>query len=155
MKIRAFVKTDKDAVITLVKNGLKEFGFEYDNTTSESDLVDINKEYFTNNGTFLIIENEVSQIVATGAIKEVRKNIFKIRKMYVVKTYRKKGLGKKMLTALIEFARQKNATQIFLETSSAMISAINLYRSFGFELSKNNPVSPRCDCTFIKNIVND
>src|SRR6056297_1795394 len=105
MNIRTYNKNDKEHVIHLVKDGLTDFGFPYSEETSESDLKDIEKEYFDNNGTFLIMENDNHEIIATGAIKEIKKSIFKIRKMYVHKSQRKKGFGKEILIHLLSFAK--------------------------------------------------
>jgi len=150
MYIRTYNKNDKDNVIHLVKEGLAEFGFTYSKETSESDLMDIEKEYFDNNGTFLIMENDNQEIIATGAIKEIKIGTFKVRKMYVHKSQRKRGYGKEILIHLLRFAKDRRAKIVLLETSSQMTAAIGLYKSFGFELSDEEPVSPRCDITLTK-----
>lgn len=152
MNIRTYNKKDKENVIRLVKDGLTEFDFDYSKETSESDLANIEKEYLGNNGTFLILENNNHKLIATGAIKEIKKNIYKIRKMYVHKSQRRKGYGKETLIHLLKFAKDKGAKKVVLETSSLMTNAIGLYKNFGFELSKEEPLSPRCDFTLTKNI---
>ena len=56
MKIREFNHEDLDNIIKLVKQGLSDFGLTYSSETSEADLENIQKEYFQDGGTFLILE---------------------------------------------------------------------------------------------------
>src|SRR5680860_942530 len=93
MKIRTANNTDRDNIVQLVKDGLKEFGFDYSPETSESDLLDIEREYIKNGGTFLVLENKKNELIATGALKKLSNNQYKIRKMYVSKSHRRKGYG--------------------------------------------------------------
>ncbi len=151
MNLRRANIRDTERIVKLVKSGLKEFGFVYSSETSESDLLNIEREYFGNNGIFLVLENN-NKLIATGAIKEIKKNIFKIRKMYVDKSQRGKGFGKQILIHLIEFATSKGAKNIVLETSILMTNAVQLYTIFGFQISKQKPSSPRCDLTLVKRL---
>ncbi|NAY91077.1 GNAT family N-acetyltransferase [Muricauda sp. JGD-17] len=155
MNIRAYHKNDKENIIQLVKGGLAEFGFEYSQETSESDLANVESEYFGNNGTFVILENDNRELLAVGAIKEVEKRTFKIRKMYVAKNQRGKGFGKVILDYLLQTAKEKGAKKVVLETSTLMTSAIGLYKKFGFKKTYERPSSPRCDFTFTKTMKDD
>ncbi|MEM9328479.1 MAG: GNAT family N-acetyltransferase [Bacteroidota bacterium] len=155
MNIRPYHKNDKESVIQLVKDGLAEFGFEYAPATSESDLTKIESEYFGNNGTFLILENDDGQLLAIGAIKEIEGRTFKIRKMYVAKSQRGRGFGKVVLEHLLSTAKERGAIQVVLETSVWMASAIGLYEKFGFEKIDGKPSSPRCDLMFAKKVTDD
>ncbi|MGB5819002.1 MAG: GNAT family N-acetyltransferase [Saonia sp.] len=152
MNIRDATHRDTNNIIQLVKTVLKEFGFQYSPDTSESDLMNIHQEYLDNEGAFLIMEDNAHTLIATGALKKIGDGCFKIRKMYVHKLHRRNGYGKEILIRLIEIALKKGATTIVLETSALMISAQNLYASFGFEVIAKKPTSPRCDITMVKKI---
>ncbi|MEQ9467930.1 MAG: GNAT family N-acetyltransferase [Ekhidna sp.] len=151
MNIRKANKEDTNAIVSLVKEGLSGFGFDYSARTSEADLNDIEEAYTNNGGSFLIIEDE-GELVATGALKKISDGIFKIRKMYVQKRYRNQGYGKKILESLLQEASNKKAKVINLETSKLMKSAIALYRSYGFEESEGKAESPRCDMLMTKKL---
>ena len=155
MKIRYFNPGDKKNIIHLVKEGLDEFGFIFSPETSESDLHNIEKEYHTPGGAFLIMENNDNELIATGALKRITNDQYKIRKMYVSKQHRKKGFGKLMLEHLITVAKQKNAKTLILETSDKMVSAIALYKYYQFNPIDKKPVSSRCNITMIKYIHDD
>jgi ribosomal-protein-alanine N-acetyltransferase len=50
----------------------------------------------------------------------------------VAKTYQKQGLGRLLLVHMIEIAKAKQATNMFLEVRPSNISAIALYEVMGF-----------------------
>lgn len=152
MKIRNADAKDRDDIIRLVKDGLKEFDFEYSEATSEADLENFIEEYFEHNGAFLVMIDANEKIIGTGAIREIEEGVYKIRKMYVDKGQQGKGYGKAILVELLDFARKSGAKTVKLETSTSMIAATGLYKRFGFELTKDQPLSPRCDLTMTKTI---
>ncbi len=51
----------------------------------------------------------------------------------VIKAYWNKGIGRALLTELIEFGKAKGLEQIELEVVAENARAISLYRKFGFE----------------------
>lgn len=51
-------------------------------------------------------------------------------------TQRRKGLGRQLVQALIEFARCEHARLLILEVRRSNMAAIALYRSFGFSVSR-------------------
>jgi len=50
----------------------------------------------------------------------------------VKQNYQRQGYGKQVVLHLLEFAKEKKATNIFLEVRPSNISAINLYEQLGF-----------------------
>lgn len=59
--------------------------------------------------------------------------------------YRKIGVGKALISALLDFAKKNEATKLFLEVRESNIAAISLYRGFGFYevgISKNHYKEP-------------
>jgi len=144
MKLRNAQPEDINAIIRLVKEGLKEFGFVYSPKTSEADIEHFVETYSKNDGAFIVIE-QGNELIATGALLRVSEGKYKIRKMYVAIAFRNQGLGKKILEALLKEAKLKKANEVVLETSKMMTAAISLYRSYGFKEIDQKPESPRCD----------
>jgi len=56
----------------------------------------------------------------------------KIGRMAVLKNYRRRGIGRKMIQALMDFGRKNSITDFHL---SAQITAIGFYEKMGFEPS--------------------
>ena len=55
-----------------------------------------------------------------------------VKRMFVRPIYRGRGLGKAMLNRLAEYARNKGAKVLRLETGIYEVEAIGLYESWGF-----------------------
>ena len=58
-----------------------------------------------------------------------------LKRMYVRRAFRGQGLGKSLLSHLAEYAQQRGAAVLRLETGIYEQAAMGLYESFGFERS--------------------
>jgi GNAT superfamily N-acetyltransferase len=58
---------------------------------------------------------------------------YEVAKMAVTESCQGKGIGKKLLQAVIASARAAGATRLHLETNSKLATAIHLYESVGFK----------------------
>jgi len=127
----------------IVSSVLEEYGLEI----GEIDfcLEDVEKYYFENGGYFGVLLDENEEIVATAGLLNLGEKSAELRKMYLLSKHRGKGLGKFMLTALIDKARDLGFKRIELETASVLIEAIDLYKKFGFRAFDSNHIADRCD----------
>ncbi|HEY1751308.1 MAG TPA: GNAT family N-acetyltransferase [Caulobacteraceae bacterium] len=57
---------------------------------------------------------------------------FEVAKMAVADSHKGRGLGRALMAACVERARQLGAPRLYLETNSGLAPALGLYRSFGF-----------------------
>ena len=67
----------------------------------------------------------------------------------VLSAYRRRGFGRLIVGALIEYARENGLTEIYLEVRESNVAAQALYESYGFECvgrRKNFYRNPREDC---------
>lgn len=66
---------------------------------------------------------------------EVRKKLLlcEIKKLYIVKKYRRSGIGKELMNMIREWSKRNNAHRLRIEVFSKNRSAINFYRNIGFE----------------------
>jgi GNAT superfamily N-acetyltransferase len=58
---------------------------------------------------------------------------YEVAKMAVTESFKRAGIGRKLLAAVILAARDLGATRLFLETNHTMTPAIRLYESLGFQ----------------------
>ncbi|HUZ94066.1 MAG TPA: GNAT family N-acetyltransferase [Edaphobacter sp.] len=58
--------------------------------------------------------------------------VYQIAKMAVDEQHRRRGIGRKLLSHVIEEARAAGATLLTLESSDKLTSAVHLYESLGF-----------------------
>lgn len=70
--------------------------------------------------------------LACGCFKNLNNETAEIKRMYVLKNARSKGLSKKILTELENWAKELNIKTLLLETSVHFKVARALYTSFGF-----------------------
>ena len=75
--------------------------------------------------------------VACGCFKKVDTETVEIKRMFVRKNQRGKGLSKKILSELERWAREQQFTYAVLETSVHFQTAHNLYASAGYEIIDN------------------
>lgn len=81
-----------------------------------------------------------------------------LRKMYFLPELRGRGIGRQLLTHLLEQMRAAGYHQAYLETSTQMEAARSLYRSVGFE-ELDGPIGDTghtfCDRRFLKRLSDD
>ena len=104
----------------------------YESIHELKDMDDIQKSYFENGGTFLVmIEN--GQIICTGAIRQLEGDICELKRLWLLTKYHGQGLGYRMLQACLAFAREQGYKRIRLETErEAQSRAYNFYKQIGF-----------------------
>ncbi len=84
----------------------------------------------------LIAYNEETP-VACGAIKEYDKDSAEVKRMFVLKDFRGKGISKLILTELERWAKELGFNSTILETGKKQISALNLYEKAGYTVIPN------------------
>lgn len=75
--------------------------------------------------------------VACGCFKKFDEDSVEIKRMFVRKDYRGKGLSKKILAELEQWAKEKNYQASVLETSIHFTTARKLYSSAGYKTIPN------------------
>jgi putative acetyltransferase len=108
-------------------NELKEDQATYDQFNKVPDI-----------STVLIIY-QGQQPVACGCFKEIDANTVEIKRMFVEKEWRRKGLSKLILNELEQWAMQKGFENAILETSIHFTTARQLYESSGYTIIPNYP----------------
>ena len=93
----------------------------------------------------LLLGIEGEQIAGCIALRRFSDGACEIKRLYVRPEFRGQGLGKKLVTTLLETAREIGYQRMFLDTlPGKMDEAIALYRSLGFrEIAPyyHNPVA--------------
>lgn len=152
--IRTWQPRDREACIELIGAILAEYGLEWDPTTADKDVVEVEKAY--HHGEFWVIEDVQSlQIVGTGAFYEVPQRgigAIEIRKMYLSPKVRRRGLGSFLLAALEERARQLEYSMAYIETASVLKEACALYKARSYVLS-DGLETERCDLVLEKELL--
>jgi len=102
---------------------------------------------------FQVFVDEKDRVVACGALKVVWTDLGEIRSLAVKNSYRKKGLGKKIVTLLLQEAAEMGMERVFVLTYvPAFFESLDFKRIPKTRLPRkiwgdciNCPKFPRCD----------
>ncbi|MGA9769861.1 MAG: GNAT family N-acetyltransferase [Blastocatellia bacterium] len=84
-----------------------------------------------------IVEKEGTVAGSIGIVEASRQNA-QLRWLLLHTSLRGHGIGRILVEEAIRFCKEKNYSQIFLWTASALAAAAKLYRSTGFQLAEEN-----------------
>jgi len=148
-RLRRASNKDREAITGLVYGVLKEYGLKPDPAATDADLTDIEQSYFARGGAFFVLEDKRGSIIGAYGLYPLQDRTCELRKMYLHKDYRGKGLGKLLLDSALAQARELGFTRVTLETASVLKEAIALYESYGFVEYTPDHMSERCDQAYV------
>ena len=148
-KLRSATNTDCEPVRNLVFTVLAEYGLKPDPACTDADLRDIEQSYFRRAGVFYVLEEEGGSIIGSYGLYPVDSNTCELRKMYLHRDHRGKGLGRRLLEQALTEARRLDFKRITLETASVLKEAIRLYERYGFKPYTPAHLSRRCDQAYV------
>ncbi|OHB60879.1 MAG: hypothetical protein A2168_04360 [Planctomycetes bacterium RBG_13_50_24] len=134
---------------SLVYGILREYDLKPDPACTDADIKDIESSYFDRGGMFFVLETEDGSIIGAYGLYPINERTCELRKMYLHKAYRGKGLGKFLLDDALSKARQLGFEKMILETASVLKEAIALYKSYGFVQYNPQHMSSRCDQAYL------
>jgi len=139
IEIREYTPALKKHFKSLNYEWLEEY-FQVEKT-DEKILSDPRGKVIKNGGAifFACIDDNV---VGTAALVKHRDETMELAKMAVTKKFQGRGIGAKLTQAIINRARELNAEAIYLQTSTKLKAAKNLYQKFGFKKTQKSPFKP-------------
>jgi len=148
-KLRPANNKDCENIASLVYGILREYDLKPDPACTDADIKDIESSYFGRGGKFFVLETEDGSIVGAYGLYLINEQTCELRKMYLHKAHRGKGLGKFLLDDALSKARQLGFERMILETASVLKEAIALYKSYGFIEYNPKHMSSRCDQAYL------
>ncbi len=148
IQITKATNTDAAAIKQLILGILKDYGLKPAPASTDSDLEDIQKHYWQNKGCFYVLKKD-DQIIGSFALCKINDHLCELRKMYLNRNFRGRRLGRKMMVAAFEQAKELGYKSIMLETASVLKEAISLYEKYGFKPYTPDHLSARCDQAYI------
>jgi len=111
---------------------LEESIVKYSAKGTLKDLDNIQKNYFENGGTFLVLHDN-GHIIGTGAIRYLEEGICELKRMWLLTEYHHQGFGYRMIQELFSVARAKEYKLMRLETDfEFQTRAVEFYKQLGF-----------------------
>src|SRR3989338_4148469 len=120
----------KDQTIKFILSILEdEFGYT---GVGRPDLYDIANVYQKDSKSNFWLATSENELVGTIAIKNYRNGRGFLKRMYVKKEMRSKGIGQQLADVMLKFAKNSDYRIIFASTVEEFVSARNFYKKNGF-----------------------
>jgi ribosomal protein S18 acetylase RimI-like enzyme len=145
MQIIPVNTSSQQQVIDALHEILKDEWGSYVSKEKDPDLFQIKDYYINDGGNFWICIDDDHRVIGTIALKIFHiheKTIAYLKRFYLRKEYRGRGIGKNLLDTAISFCRKNTISEIVLGTNPESDRAIQLFRKAGFhefELYKDLP----------------
>lgn len=110
---------------------VREFNISFDvNAMLERDMAKL-QQFAPPSGRLLLGECE-GKIAGCAGLRKIAENVGEIKRMYVRPEYRKKGIGRSLVKAIINESHQIGYSNLRLDSAPYAKEAHALYRSLGF-----------------------
>ncbi len=110
---------------------VREFNISFDvNAMLERDMAKL-QQFAPPSGRLLLGECE-GKIAGCAGLRKIGENVGEIKRMYVRREYRRKGIGRSLVKAIINESHQIGYLNLRLDSAPFAKEAHALYRSLGF-----------------------
>jgi GNAT superfamily N-acetyltransferase len=93
-------------------------------------------------GGRLVVAREGDEFAGCGALRPVGADTVELRRLWVRRPFRKRGLARAIVESLLAWAREAGYRKVRLEVLSVMPQADTLFRALGFEPLPEDRASP-------------
>ena len=105
-RLRPATNGDAGQIKDLVYTVLQEYGLRPDPDDTDADLEDIEQSYLARGGAFCVLETENGSIIGAYGLCPMAEGSCELRKMYLSREHRGKGLGRRLLDDALTKARR-------------------------------------------------
>jgi putative acetyltransferase len=148
-RLRPATNADCRPVTELVYAVLGEYHLAPDPACTDADLKDIEQSYLERGGAFYVLEDRDGSVIGSYGLYPLQPGTCELRKMYLHRDYRGRGLGRRLLEDALANARRLGFARMTLETASVLKEAIRLYEGYGFTPYQPDHLSARCDQAYV------
>lgn len=134
--IRPIKAGDDDALLNLFIYVRREHvGFDETIRLSYPDDHNLSRNYRGPRSRYWVAETEGRVVGGAGIapLKGGDRHVGELQKMYLLPEARGVGLGRVLLDACVDFAREKDFRRLYVETNAMLASAVALYETYGFK----------------------
>jgi GNAT superfamily N-acetyltransferase len=112
--------------VSLVVDTLREFGFEPD--------AELDRDLDDPAGTYAALWIAIAGGIVVGsvALRDLGRDGYELKRMYLRSVCRGRGVGKRLLAVALDWARENRAQVVRLDTAEQMVAARRLYEWAGF-----------------------
>jgi putative acetyltransferase len=151
--VRPWEVADRLVVAGVIGEVLAEYGLGWEPEGADRDVLEIEKYYLETGGEFWTLLNEEGQVIGSAGYHPISRSVgaVEIRKMYLLRDYRGRGLGRYVLGELEQAIKSRGFREIWIETASVLVEAVGLYENSGYAAS-SGVETLRCDRVYVKKL---
>ena len=138
--LRLMSPGDMPAIAGLMVEYFSELGLDLEQDGLDHDLAD--PEYGYQEGGFLLLCHGGEPVGCVG-LRAWGEDAGEVKRMFIQKEHRGRGLGGKLLTTVVEMACEKGFSRLLLDTKKNLKAANHLYQKQGFKDTMNYNLNPR------------
>lgn len=156
-QIRTIEKKDNQAVESIIRSCLIEFGANHEGTAwADPDLGRFSEIYNSEGNCYWVAEDENGKIVGGTGIGNLEgaEGVCELQKMYCLPEARGTGLARQLMDIALDYAGQYYE-HCYLETLENMVAAQKFYEKCGFHRTYEPVVETAhfaCDVRYIKKL---
>jgi len=124
-------QSDSETIKSILLNTFEEYKIDLPDSYSFSDIDNIDNCYIGHGGEFIVLSME-SKVIGFVGLRPIDSTRIELKRLYIVRGERGKGLGSCLLSMALNFSRDKGYRIIQLETSSKFKEAVTLYEKNDF-----------------------
>lgn len=145
MTIRHYLPADREQVSQFWINIWQEMGWD----DAIEGIEDIAGFLHFPEGFLLVIE-EANEILACAGVKPIANSIGIMKRFYLAKQLRGKGVSEKLLTSLIEESQKRQISTLVLDVYYTNLRAKHFYEKHGFTQYAQEPINEWDESKFPK-----
>lgn len=130
--IRRFQPGDERHITYVIKTCYDEFGFTFDPEGYNRDCVQVAQYYAHERSAFFVLEVD-GKIVGTGGFIPLNEERCELRRLYLLKEFRGKGLGREFFAYILQQAHAMGFKEMEIWSDKSLTDAHKLYERFGAE----------------------
>ncbi|SBS40260.1 putative N-acetyltransferase YsnE [Marinomonas spartinae] len=135
---QAVLPRDNEKVLSIFREYIAAAPVNLDYQQNEQEFEHLADKYALPDGTVLLIKKQ-DEVVGCGAFRRVDETVCEMKRVYVRPSERGHQLGEKLVTQLIQYAKESGYQRMCLDVLEKFESARRLYGQLGFKLC--DPVS--------------
>lgn len=157
LQIIPVAEKDNKELRDVLKQVLIEVGANIPGTAFYDDSLNNMAEFYSGDREEYFVAFDGNKIIGGSGIGRVadKEDYCELQKMYILKEYRGKQIGYRLIQKCLEFAKNAGYHFCYLETFPWMVKAQSLYKSMGFEYIQNrmgNTCHHACNTFMVKSL---
>lgn len=132
---RTATKADTKQIASLIDSVYREYGDRLQLEDADSDLLDIDSNYFSTGGTFVVVEDEKGQVIATHSVLPAvgKDGLCWFKRLYLHPAQRGSDMGNMLMNWAIVVAQSISLKRVEFWSDSRFHRAHQFFERFGFK----------------------